>query len=285
MNASFFYFPKNLRRLGYILALSVATSCGVYVPHVPPTPILAPGKVEMQAAVLPMFLISKDAEGFRLTRPVVQGYVAYSPINHLFVTATGGGNAIGRNLYTQTYGVRERQGDIGVGAYTWLSAAHKLYMSGMLGIGSGQSSRIFSVNEWGIFSAGSGGVRTSYLGAKFNRQFAQGQLSLLEGAISYTGFLRVAKVRYDILDEFIFGGNGYAYTIGSYYGQSLPPTTLYMEMGYAIRLGQGAWSWTLEGTFSGPLTRHQDFYDKAELPYNTSLVAVGVVWRPGRVAR
>ena len=264
-----------------VLGLS---GCGVYVPHVAPMPVMTQ-RVEAKLAVTPLLALgSGSGGGTRLNVPTVEGYVAVSPVRHLVVVAAGGGSTIRRRPTTLRYGVRERQGDVSAGYYGWLNANRTYYLATTAGLGAGSATRYFTQREARLFTAG--GTYQYLMLADYRRVFAQAQVSQVTPTATVSGFLRFDRVQFQVLEKWRAPiGNPYFYQASNYAGSYYalpPPTVTYASLGWSLRVGKGTWQLMAESVWSTALGRPQKAYNtNAPLPYNASLLTLGVVWRPG----
>jgi hypothetical protein len=161
-----------------LLALAT-TSCAVYAPLAPVTPLVQEaGELEVQAGVH--------------TPSALTASVSYSPVRHLLLTATGAANFNGGDT---TY-FRYQHAEVAAGYYTVFSQ-RRSYLGVLAGYGRTHSRR-------GYEDFGSGLLGGSYNGlarydARYNRYFGQVYLAAPGPKTTFGGSLRATALDFSRL--------------------------------------------------------------------------------------
>ena len=225
--------------------LFALAGCTVYSPTVPSTPLVRKGQVEVVAAM--RTLLSLD------------GSVAYSPANHMLISAeaairSGGGNMTVNGMKVP-YTDRHRQGSLGIGTYQEFGPERRFYAAAVSGIG------MATVNVHnGLF-----GQLSEYT-ASYNKYYTQLYVAqrggFVTGGVSLrTTWLDFNQLRLD--------------------GAPIEPVTqFYIEPSFFVQAGKGALQSQLTIGISVP-ARRSTAYDSKILAAQSSLVSVGLVFRPG----
>ncbi len=248
----------------YPLAIGLLlSSCAVYVPTVPSTPLLIQNQVEITAGLRGVNSLEVDA--------------AWAPTAHLLLAGEsafqGGTTEETTNNVTNTYHDSHRQVGLGLGYYRAPSPRSAWYLAAVGGVGFA-SVQLHSID----FAAPSVflPIPLPYLSGFYEAQYLRyyGQLYAahpLSPLITAGASVRGTLVNYTRLD---------------YEGQSLVPTnrfflepTLFMRIGHGVVQGEGTLGLSLPtgGDRSNPL-------NPRTAPVS-GLVSLGVIFRPDLLGR
>ena len=255
---------KNLR-YAYPLAgaLALLSSCAVYAPTVPATPLLTQGQGQLTASLRGLNALEAGA--------------AWAPTGHLLLTAEAAFQSSTTtetaNNVTTTYPDYHRQLSLGLGYYRTASERSAWYRAAVAGVG------LASVNLYSVdFSVPSAFFPfplpyvSGFYEARYRRYYGQ----LYAARPLGPGVQAGASVR----------GTWVDYTQLTFDGQPLRPTnrfflepTLFVQVGHGVVQGLGTLGLSLP-------TRHEagNPLDKRTSPVS-GLVSVGVVFRPDLLRR
>ncbi len=260
--------------------------CGVYIPHAVPTPVLTAGQLEVKVAVAPLMSVStatmKPKSGPWV--PATEGYVAFSPVNHLFGVVAAGGNFIGPLKANVPNYYRERQADIGLGYYRPFGTQNRGYVAGTIGMGRGRFDEGTLENYSSVISIYGGQI------ADYQRKRVRYQRSYVQGHIAWKpndwtttcAFGRVTRVDFDDITE-DRSRDGISWRT-----ESIPisDAAWYFETGWSARLGRGAWQGAVEMMWSAALyAQKKDWHPTLLYSNNMSILTLGVIYRPQLFSR
>jgi hypothetical protein len=243
-------------RVVYPLVLSLLlSSCAVYVPTVPSTPLLTKNQVEVTAGLRGLNSLEIDA--------------AWAPTAHLLLAGEsafqGGSTAeTTTNNVTTTYHDSHRQVGLGLGYYQAPSTRSAWYLAAVGGVGFA-SVELYSLDVL-VFIIPLPYVSGLYK-AKYFRYYGQLYAARSFGSLITGG----ASVRGTLVD----------YTRLTYEGQALAPTnrfflepTLFLRVGHGVVQGEATLGLSLptSGDKANPL-------NPRTAPVST-LVSVGIIFRP-----
>ena len=246
---------KN-RYATYSLALSLLlSSCAVYVPTVPSTPLLTKNQVEITAGLRGLNSLEVDA--------------AWAPTAHLLLAGEsalqGSTTETTTNNVTTTYHDSHRQVGLGLGYYQAPTAHSAWYLAAVGGVGFA-SVDLHSLDVLVNFI-----IPLPYISGRYEAKYFR-----------YYGQLYAARP----LSSFITGGASVRGTLVNYQrltyeGQTLEPTnhffiepTLFVRVGHGVMQGEGTLGLSLPtgGDKNNPL-------NPRTAPVST-LVSVGIIFRP-----
>ena len=177
------------------------TGCGVYMPLLPPTPLLQRGQVEISAAAAPfagLANLTTSPKPTGLWLPALEGNVAWAPARHLTLVFSGGTTYVGRLHRPATQYVRNRQWTASAGWHTaWTAQEGSWYVAVLAGIGRGNSalSKQEEDQDSGLFTTP--GHRVSSYEASFRSQSIQTYATRSAGSLSVTGTVRFTMLAFD----------------------------------------------------------------------------------------
>lgn len=233
--------------------LALLSSCAVYVPTIPSTPLLSKkGEVEITAGVRSMSSLETS--------------VAWSPAPHLLLTGeaalqTAEGSET-RNNAAFKYQSTHRQAALGVGTYRLLGKDQSGYLGVVGGVGYASAS-IYDPNLSPIILFS--GPLVHY-DAKYLRYYGQAYIAHQTAVVNYGASLRGTFVDYSLLQR-----NGEAVT---------PLNRFYLEPTLFVRVGRRAVQGQATLGVSQPLHSNRSNPEHFNLAPVTTLVGVGVVFRP-----
>lgn len=230
-----------------VACLIFLSGCAVYSPTVPSTPLVQKGEVEVTAST--RTLLSLD------------GSVAYSPVHHLLLSGEGairqgGGNKLVNGVKTEFTDVH-RQASLGIGAYHEFGPDGIFYAAAMGGVG------MAAVNVHN----GLLGTLSEYT-ANYTRYY--GQVYVAHRGQFFSGGLSM-RVNWLAFNSLLLDNVPVAPIARSYFEPSL-----------FLRAGQGALQGQLTLGISLP-DRPSSAYDANSLAAKSSLVSVGLVFRPALI--
>jgi hypothetical protein len=236
-----------------ILGLALLSSCAVYVPTIPSTPLVTKkGEVEVTGGIRSLSSVEASA--------------AWSPAPHLLLTgetalqASNGSET--RNGTTTNYRNVHRQASLGLGTYRLLGQEQAIYLAAVGGLGMA-SANVYDPNlsPIGLFSGPLVHYEAHYL-----RYYGQVYVARQTPRVNYGASLRSTFVDYSRLQR-----DGA--TLASLNRVFLEPTLF-------VRVGRRALQWQTTVGFSAPLNPSRSHPDHANLAPSSMLIGTGVVFRP-----
>ena len=225
-----------LRFLGLGL---LATGCRVYMPTLPYTPLVQQrGQAEVGASV---HLLQQAAV-----------YGAYSPVNHLVITASGAKNI---PLASGDNSNRSTQGDVGFGYYRLFGATNHWFVGALGGVGWAATASSFLV---------SGSSPKEYR-AHYSRLHGQLYLARVGQVVSVGATARFTTLRFSTLT---FNEAPVTEPVADRYG----------DWAAFIRVGRGAIQGQAQVGASTPLDGF--FKGDSDLSSTATLVGVSLIFRP-----
>ena len=116
--------------------LLFTSSCAVYMPTTPGTPLVQQGEIEITAAV-------RGASSLG-----IEAGAAWSPISHLLLTGESGLHYCVNKPNGKNYPSLHKQAGLGVGVYQVLGVSHPIYVAAVAGMGRASAS-VYSVELLG----------------------------------------------------------------------------------------------------------------------------------------
>ena len=236
-----------------VLGAVLLTSCAVYVPTVPSTPLITQtGGVEVTAAMRGITSLEAGAAWLPVPHLLMVGEVALQ--TYKTTTTLNGVTSENRDVH--------RQGSIGLGVYQLLGQNKSIYLASIGGLGLAKANvHTFGPDDIGIF-----GIHNTKYEATYQRYYGQLYAAHLGKLVSYGASVRGTFVHYSQLqrdDEAIAS-----------------PSNLFIEPTLFMRVGRGAIQG--QGTLgvSIPINVDAGSRDQRNLSPVSMLISAGVVFRP-----
>jgi hypothetical protein len=239
-----------------VLGAALLTSCAVYVPTVPGTPLVTKaGQLEVTAAV--RGLSSLEAGG------------AWSPAAHVVVTAetalqvsNGSETANGT---TYKYTSVHKQAGVGVGTYRLVGAKQTVYLGAIGGVGVAQAN-VYDPHADDLILPLFGKRPTTYFEATYQRYYGQLYAAHLGEVVSYGASTRGTFVHYSQLQR-------NAEAVAS-------PSNFFIEPTLFLRAGRGPLQFQGTLGLSIPTQYDAGSENQRNLSPVSMLISAGVVLRP-----
>jgi len=242
---------------GFFLAgTALLSSCAVYVPTVPSTPLVTEaGQVEITAGI----------RGFSSLE--LGG--AWSPANHLFVTAEtalqqSNGSETSNNT-TFKYTNVHKQASVGLGTYRLVGPEQKGYLAATGGFGFAKAD-VYDPHLGYLILPIFGRAPITYYEATYQRYYGQLYAAHLGRVVSYGASVRGTFLHYSLLRR-----NEEAIT---------SPSNFFIEPTLFIRVGSGPLQFQGTAGLSAPTHVDYDAGSRNNLSPVSVLVGAGVVFRP-----
>ncbi|GAB2861822.1 hypothetical protein [Hymenobacter ruber] len=239
-----------------VVGAAFLTSCAVYVPTVPSTPLVTKaGDVEVTAAV--RGLSSLEVGG------------AWSPAAHVVVTGetalmvSNGSETV--NGSTWKYTSVHKQAGVGVGTYRLVGAEQKGYLGAIGGFGLAKAN-VYDPHADDLIIPIFGKRPTTYFEATYQRYYGQLYAAHLGEVVSYGASARGTFVHYSQLQR--------------NYEAIASPTNFFIEPTLFLRAGRGPLQF--QGTLGFSIPTHVDAGSESQrnLSPVSMLISAGVVLRP-----
>lgn len=225
--------------------LLFASSCAVYMPTTPSTPLVQQGEVEFTAAV---------RGGSSLG---IETGAAWSPISHLLLTGESGMHYSVNKPKGENYPSLHKQAGLGVGVYQILGVSHPIYVAAVAGMGRASAS-VYSVELLGI---------PDKFEADYNKYYGQIYAALQGRRFSGGLSLRGTHLNFQHLQV-----------------DGIPVSkaaSFYIEPALFGRLGTGAWQIQSSIGLSVPNYRDPSADNNHYVNPTTLLISAGLVFKPG----
>ena len=235
------------------LSLALLSSCAVYVPTIPSTPLVTKkGEVEVAGGIRSLSSVEASA--------------AWSPAPHLMLTAetalqTSNGSET-RGGTTTDYRSVHRQASLGLGTYRLLGQDQSVYLAAVGGLGVA-TANIYDPNltPIGLFSG-----PVVHYEAQYLRYYGQVYVAKQTPGVNYGASLRSTFVDYSRLQRD---------------GATVAPLNrVFLEPTLFVRVGRRALQWQTTLGVSTPLNPSRSNPDHQNLAPASLLVGTGVVFRP-----
>ena len=246
------------------LAGSALSSCAVYMPATPGTPLVrSTGESEIVGQVSP---------------GAFEASVAYVPAANILVTVEGGlhsavGSATTNGLVSGQLENVHMQGGAGLGTYRLLGSDQSVYLGILAGLGLGSASIYGGQNRAQPGSSEGSftdflftGDQLAHYYANYRRYYHQLYLAKTSQRFSYGASVRTTYIHFTELtrDEVPISS----------------PTTFFVEPTVFVRYGPRAFQGQLAAGFSQPNTRGGDSPDQNYVSPANVILNVSVVLRP-----
>ncbi len=251
--------PASLPKLRFFLGLAGATaallsSCAVYVPTVPSTPLLTKaGATEVTASIRGLSSLEASA--------------AYSPAANVLLTAEGalqsssGSRTTGGTTFN--YHSVHKQAGVGLGTYRLVGATKTVYLGAIGGFGFAQASVYDPHDDDFLFG---GNLPVTFYQASYQRYYGQLYAAHLGEVVSYGASARGTFVHYSQLRR-----NDQAIASPTHF---FVEPTLFLRVGRGPIQGQGTLGVSIPTNFDAGSR------DQRNLSPVTMLISAGVVFRP-----
>ncbi|MDQ2771544.1 MAG: hypothetical protein M3Y54_13725 [Bacteroidota bacterium] len=239
-----------------VLAGSALSSCAVYQPATPSTPLLrSQGEAEVTAAVLPPGKLEVSA--------------AWVPATSILLTVEGsvlqtGGNDSGSSANSEDQN-QHRQAGVGFGTYRLLRADKSVYLGIVGGMGISWAS-IYSGEFDSNTLAFSRNQQLTLYEATYQRSYCQLYVAKTVRLLSFGASLRSTFVHYRTLTR-----------------NEVPisaAASFYLEPTLFLRFGRGKWQGQATVGLSEPNAIDHQSPDYAKVSPISAIVSGGVVFRP-----
>lgn len=258
---TFLFQPKSMKLCYPFALLSVGgaallTSCAVYVPTVPSTPLVTKaGAVEVTAAIRELSSLEAGGAWSPATHVVVSGEMALQVSNG---SETTNGTI---SKYTSVH----KQASMGLGTYRLVGANQSVYLGAIGGFGLAKAN-VYDPHADDLILPLFGKRPTTYYEATYQRYYAQIYAAHLGEVVSYGVSARGTFVHYSQLRR-----NDEALT---------SPTNLFIEPTFFLRAGRGPLQF--QGTVGFSIPTHVDYgsENQRNLSPMSMLISAGVVLRP-----
>lgn len=239
-----------------VVGAALFSSCAVYVPTVPGTPLVTKaGEVELTAAV--RGLSSLEAGG------------AWSPAAHVVVTgetalqvSNGSETANGT---TYKYTSVHKQAGVGLGTYRLVGAKQSIYLGAIGGFGLAKAN-VYDPHADDLIIPLFGKRPTTYFEGTYQRYYGQLYAAHLGGVVSYGASARGTFVHYSQLQR--------------NYEAIASPTNFFIEPTFFLRAGRGPLQFQGTIGFSIPTYVDHGSENQRNLSPVSMLISAGVVLRP-----
>ena len=248
-----------MMKLHYQIALACSillSSCAVYVPTVPSTPLVTEaGQVEVTAGI--RSFSSLEVGG------------AWSPTNHLFVTVetalqTSNGSET-TNGATFKYTNVHKQASVGLGTYRLFGPEQKGYLAATAGFGLAKAD-VYDPHLGYLILPIFGRTPITYYEASYQRYYGQLYTAHLGRVTSYGASLRGTFVHYSLLRRNDVG--------------TTTPSTFFLEPTFFIRVGSGPLQFQSTVGLSAPTQVDYEAGNRNNLSPTSVLISAGLVFRP-----